>query len=172
MIEAGGAILAGLAPRSWRRVLVSVALGLIALAVVGMHQLSLGHLFVTTTDSASVGHTHATGSHSATAAHAGGHLTASTSGASMAMDSHGGSATPTVEGFAADDGCAGCGDHVMGPGTCLLALTLLVLFWWLRLPRPRALPPIRREPYLSVALPRRRPRIHAMSLLELSILRT
>jgi hypothetical protein len=50
LIEAAGAIVAGRAPHSWRRVLVSVALGLIALAVVGMHQLSLGHLFVATAD--------------------------------------------------------------------------------------------------------------------------
>jgi hypothetical protein len=173
LIEAAGAIVAGRAPHSWRRVLVSVALGLIALAVVGMHQLSLGHLFVATADLSSDGHAHGTSSHAAMAAHAGAHLTAPASGKSMPMDSHGRSAILTAAaGASADDGCTGCSDHVMGPGTCLLALTLLVLFWWLRLPRPRALPPARRNPDPSVALPLGRPRVHALSLVELSILRT
>ena len=75
-------------------------------------------------------------------------------------------------GSSVEDDCAGCGDHVVGPGTCLLALTLLVLFWFLHLPRPRSLPPLRRRSGSSVASPRRRPRIRALSFLELSILRT
>lgn len=170
MIDAGGALVAGRSPRSWRRVALSAALAVIALAVIGMHQLSLGHLFVTTTGSAAADHTHATSSHASPSR---ADMAMMTSMSSGAADSPARSAAPSVwMGSATEGGCTDCGDHVMGPVTCLLALTLLVLFWWLRLPRPRTSPPVRRRLRSRVALQRRRPRIHALSLLELSILRT
>lgn len=172
-MEARGAIVAARPPRTWRRVIVGIALCLIALAVVGMHQLSFGHLFVTGAGSGGDNPAHSTSSHSATAAPAHGHSPAMTSAASMPMAGHGDvGAGSTGIGSSVEDGCAGCGDHVMGLGTCLLALTLLVLFWSLRLPRPRSLPPLRRGSSSRVALPRRRHRNHALSLVELSILRT
>lgn len=172
-MEASSAIVAARLPRTWRRVVVGIALGVVALAVVGMHQLSLGHLFVTGAGSVDDPHAHSTSSYSALAASADSHSTAMTSAASMPMSAHAEvGAVAAGMGSSVEDGCAGCGDHVMGPGTCLLALTLLVLFWFLRLPRPRSLPPLRRRSGSSVVLPCRRPRIRALSFLELSILRT
>lgn len=173
MMEASSAIVAARLPRTWRRVVVGIALGVVALTVVGMHQLSFGHLFVTGAGSVGDAHAHSTTSHSALAALADGHSAAMTSAASMPISGRGEvGAGAAGMGSSVAGGCAGCGDHVMGPGTCLLALTLLVLFWFLQLPRPRSLPPFRRRSGSSVALPRQRPRIRALSFLELSILRT
>lgn len=65
----------------------------------------------------------------------------------------------------------GCGGHSMALGACLLALTLLVLSWWLAPPRVRHLPPrmLWRPATVATLLGRWVP---ARSLAELSVLRT
>jgi hypothetical protein len=70
-----------------------------------------------------------------------------------------------------DDGCPDCDEHSMALGACLLALTLLVLSWPLLLPRARPLPPMLRL-RLAPAVVLVARRIPALSLAELSILRT
>ncbi len=69
------------------------------------------------------------------------------------------------------DDCPGCGGHSMALGACLLALTLLVLSWWLAPPRVRHLPPrmLWRAATVATLLGRWVP---ALSLAELSVLRT
>ena len=71
------------------------------------------------------------------------------------------------------DDCLTCGDHEMALGSCLLALTLLVLGWLLLPPRLRLVPPFLR-PRLAIALVR--PNyvriVPALSLTELSLRRT
>lgn len=172
MIEGGRALVAGRAPRDWRRLLVAVGLGVVSLAVVGMHQLSLGHLFVTTADPAVDGHAHAASSPAGVPRVAVEMTSMAAMPGTTADGYDGGAAAPAGSDSALEGGCTSCGDHMMGPASCLLAMTLLVLFWWLRLPLPRPLPPLRRERRSRVSLRRRRPRIYALSLLELSILRT
>lgn len=164
-VEVDAAVVPGPARRSWRRVAVTIVLGVVALAVVGMHQLSFGHLLVTPSDA----HTHAASHRAAVAPHS--HVQM----ASDANPTHG-QATGSPYSLGAqqtdDDACPGCGDHTMGLGACLLALTLLVLFWVLRLPTTRPLPPLRRWRPPAVPAASRHLRVHALSLTELSILRT
>lgn len=176
-MEAEAAMMPRRAWRSWRRAAVAVVLGVVALAVVGMHQLSFGHLFVTP----AAGHAQASSHVHAVNSGAAGTQRAVTLPAHDAMAAqmspsagHHLASAPSLETRpTADAGCTDCGGHVMGLGTCLLALTSLVLFWWLRLPRPRQLPPPLRRWRSLVAPALARPsRIHALSLTELSILRT
>ena len=155
--------------RRRRRTLVALVLGVVALAVVGMHQLSLGHSFVTPTEGVSyAAHAHGAAGpghgdlHPADLSHTAGHAAMGTAADMGATD------RPA----APDDGCAGCSDHAMGLGTCLLALTLLVIAWWLRLPPPRALPPEHRRPVRVRPLAAAASHVRALSLAELSILRT
>lgn len=69
-----------------------------------------------------------------------------------------------------DNGCPACGGHTMALGSCLLALTLLVLSWWFAPPRSRlALQTLWRPAPVPAMVGRRVP---SLSLAELSILRT
>jgi hypothetical protein len=130
-----------------------------------MHQLSFGHLFVTPSD----GHSNAASPRAAETLHS--HDQMSVDAAPVE-----GQTTSSLHNLGAqavtDDGCTGCGDHVMGLGSCLLALTLLVLSWMLRRPDPRPLPPPQRRRPPAVPAIGRHLRMHALSLTELSILRT
>lgn len=173
----------------WRHTLVVLALGVVALSFVGMHQLSLGHMFVTPFRD----HHHAAAANAPAMAHADHAMAASaplpTSSQAMSqplsppmsqpmsqpgaqLGGHESAAHVNSGTGVADDGCPGCAGHVMGFGSCVLALTLLVLFWWLRLPQPRHLPPQHRRHPRVVSVVHRDLRTRALSLVELSILRT
>jgi hypothetical protein len=156
-------------PRGWPRFLLSVLLGVVALSVVGMHQLSLGHAFAT--PSTSFRHSHAVAEHADSADHHGvdrstatprsavlsgaasiGDVMAAAGAAAGVADTDTTSgamltaATPISDpdGDPGVDSCPGCGEHSMALSACLLALTLLVLCWPLLLPRVRLLPPMLR----------------------------
>lgn len=163
--------------------LLTFGLLLVALSVVGMHQLSVGHSMVTflTTDAAPKsaandrGSKHTGNSHQvspATAAvNAGGTDTSipapgdQAAGPSTAAVT----ATTSVMGSDATD-CAGCGQHTMAVMTCLLVLTVLIPPWLHRLPTSTRIPlfltkpRLTSTPFLSRLLP-------ALSLVELSLRR-
>lgn len=144
------------------RALLATVLGVVALGVVGMHQLSLGHTFATPPLAGAHQHSGAQPSTAEGYDHPGyaQHLGHSATG--MPDDGMGGSST---------DHCPGCGGHSMALGACLLALTLLVLSWWLAPPRVRRLPPrmLWRPATVGTFLGRWVP---SLSLAELSVLRT
>jgi hypothetical protein len=118
---------------SWPRVLLGLGVIVVAIGVLGMHQLSLGHTLVTPTAQSAGAQQHA----------------------SAPMD---GSDTPESQLRAVfdvqapfvghdDEGghepqpcLAGCHDHQWMVATCVLALTLLVLTWRLSPPPLRDLP--------------------------------
>lgn len=156
-----------------RRLLLTLAMGVVALSVVGMHQLSFGHALATPT----------AGDHQRTAAAQFGSARSTHRAVSNADEAHqkgmagvaAGSQvglsfpTPnTSTGY--DEGCPGCSHHSMTFSSCLLALTLLVSAWGLAPPRVRLLPPRLRRPTTALALLGRR--VPPLSLAELSILRT
>lgn len=147
-----------------RHLLLGLSVVVVMLSIVGMHQLSVGH------DVATGSHEHAAApGHVDTAAHSHG----SDSNVFLAdLTLSTGHAPPGGAESAADD-CLTCGDHDMALGSCLLALTLLVLTWLLLPPRQRRLPPFLR---LRLAPALIRP-IHvrmvpSLSLTELSLRRT
>lgn len=151
-----------------RHLLFALSLVVVALSVVGMHQLSVGHEVATSQ----------TGQH--TDSGGGAHL--------HSRDHAGDPAAPLVQvdhvaeqalasvaagGTAGDGACPDCGEHQMLFGSCLLALSLLVLVRMLAPPRLRQLPPFllprltaaRLGPVLGRVVP-------ALSLTELSLRRT
>lgn len=75
--------------------------------------------------------------------------------------------TPAEE----EDGCAACTSHVMLMASCLLALTLVVASWLLRLPAFRAMAWAQTRPTPVVATGRTRVRL-PLTLIELSLRRT
>jgi hypothetical protein len=157
----------------WRQAFFAVSLFVVAFSIVGMHQLSLDHeLAAPTPPTASTAAAH---QHSGPRDHV---------GADHVM----GSESPSLDQFFApqvlmaldpadvssgghEKGCAGCGGHTMAFGACLLAFTLLVLSWWLAPPTVRLLPP-RLLARPSALIPPGHRRVPALSLAELSILRT
>ncbi len=148
-----------------RRALLTLILVSVAFSVVGMHQLSLSHSFAVPT---------ATGQHEATADAGSGSSQHDTMAMGVSKPAGQFAEVPvmTPDGsWSEDDACPGCGGHPMGFTACLLALTLLVLFWWLVPPRVRRLPPKPSRRLAAVmAVPARR--VPALSMTELSILRT
>lgn len=144
-----------------RRALFATVLGLIILSIIGMHQLSLGHDF----SSPSVARHQRSDAQLTTAgAHDSSRYTPHLSRAATGLPDH------KPDG-SSNDSCPGCGGHDMALGACLLALTLLVLSWWLVPPRVRQLPPrtLSRPPAVGILRGRWVP---ALSLAELSVLRT
>lgn len=148
--------------RRWlRHLLLAVSLVAVALSVVGMHQLSVGH-DVATGPADSPAHVE-----SAPHSHHGDETVP------LAASDH--PADHTTAGIARGlgDACPDCADHQMAFGSCLLALTLLVLSWSLAPPRLRHLPPFllpRLAPtMIGPALGRLVP---PLSLAELSLRRT
>lgn len=161
--------------RRWvRRLLLATTLVVVVLGIVGMHQMAFGHDMAVgpTAISTQGGHAGDHAGHQAaemgsmTAGHAGGHAGPST----FSSTSSSGTGTGT------GDGCPGCPDHQMALGSCLLALTLLVLRWLLAPPRPaRVLPFLLLRltrlarlvtPFVAGRL------VPPLSLAELSVLRT
>jgi hypothetical protein len=153
-----------------RRALLAVALGLVALSVVGMHQLSSGHFFAapaTAHQHPTSGHAHGAG-HVADLVHASG---AQGTAAGTVVTADIGASAGTSSGLSGvGDGCAGCPDHTMAFTVCLLALTLLTLSWWLAPPQVRHLPRLKWRPN-TMATVVSRP-VPALSLAELCVLRT
>lgn len=148
--------------RRWLpRLLLAAGLVVVVLSVVGMHQLSFGHDAVTGPSTSS---THAESMHGAVP----GETQAAATAGSLA--SHLVTGTPLGEPV---DGCPDCSDHLMAFGSCLLALTLLVLSWLLTPPRPRQVPPslVPRQP-LAPGLFAAGRHVPSLSLAELSLLRT
>lgn len=145
-----------------RRALMATVLGVVVISVVGMHQLSLGHTFATPPLAGAHQHLGAQPStaeghdYPGYAQHMGDGATG------MPDDGVGGSST---------DHCPGCGGHSVALGACLLALTLLVLSWWLAPPRicHLLLRMLWRRATVGTFLGRWVP---ALSLAELSVLRT
>lgn len=160
-----------LARNSWlRHLLLGLSLVVVMLSIVGMHQLSVGHDVAT-------GGQHGDHEHAAASAHLApvAHSHGSDSVVAVAVagvDLSAGNAMSGGAGLAAD-GCPTCGDHDMALGSCLLALTLLVLSWALLPPRLRQLPPFLRL-HLPPALvrPGYLRMVPALSLTELSLRRT
>lgn len=154
-----------------------------AVGVIGMHQLSVGHAM--TTGNPTAARTAAAHTHTASSAHADGGPVEHQGAASLkdeASATTGGTggthpiATPNLAGTGGHDesgGCAGCADHQLMLGTCLLALSLLVLSWTLTPPRPRDVPPFLLPTVAaatSAVLPGRW--VPPLTLTELSLRRT
>jgi hypothetical protein len=145
---------------SWLRTVLGLGVAVVALSVLGMHQLSLDHTFV------------------APDAEAGARpLSTLMGGSDTSMSSQRavfGLQAPTVghdhESNHGPQPClTGCDDHPVLV-TCLLALTLLIVAWRLRAPTLRDLPP-----FSALRLPVRIPLAGwppALTLAELSVRRT
>ena len=149
-----------------RHLLLGLSLVVVMLSIVGMHQLSVGHDVATGEQHGA--HEHAPASARLdTAAHSDGVT------AVAGVDLSAGHAISGGAGLATDGDCPGCGDHDMALGSCLLALTLLVLSWLLLPPRLRQLPPFLRL-HLPPALvrPGYVRMVPSLSLTELSLRRT
>lgn len=150
--------------RRWLgRLLLAASLVVVALSIVGMHQLSLGHDLATRP--------------TATSAHAepGVHIRSGEMlpGSVMMAEHLGAHSSGGMPGGGEGDACPDCGDHLMTFGSCLLALTLLVLHWMLAPPREshvlRFLLPRLTSAVAVSAVGRLVP---PLSLAELSVLRT
>jgi len=168
---------------------LTFAVLLVSLTVVGMHQLSFNHALIGVPRSAAEA-AMGDGPHhgdqprqlnspiahaAANAADQPADLPEHTLASIAQRVGHAGStATPLLPGAGADlawQGCPGCGGPTMGSMTCLLALTLLVLLVLHQLPRSRLIPMFLKTPQtvatVSSGCPRR-----ALSLVELSLRRT
>ena len=133
---------------SWvRHLLLGLSLVVVMLSIVGMHQLSVGHDVATGGQhGVATGGQHGAHEHAAASNHL--DSTAHSHGSDVVMavagvDVSAGHPTSGGAGLAAGD-CLTCRDHNMALGSCLLALTLLVLSWALLPPPLRQLPPFLR----------------------------
>lgn len=173
--------------KTLRRALLTIGLAVVAVCVVGMHQLSSDHTLAT----ADSGPLHHAGALQAMTAggpgdpglgghpgdHAGDEMVTAITDTTGSLSAA--SVTGTVIATAAtwvtsnsgDEGCASCGSHVMLMASCLLALTMVVASWLLRLPRAHTLPwrPIGLSTIVTTGRFRIRP---PLSLVELSLRRT
>lgn len=164
----------------WRRALRIFGLLVVALSVVGMHQLSLDHTLVTTKQAGgapvaldSNGTQHAGSGHQL-AGVAARTITSDAPAVTVAVSSTAALQATEDSGapaFTAAAGCADCHEHTMLLMACLLALTLLMLPWLHQPPRARLVPLFLRPPRPAPirSLGRRRP---PLSLVELSLRRT
>ena len=154
------ALLARPRGRLLRHLLFALSLVVVVLSIVGMHQLSFGREAGTDAVASAarakpLDLTTFSEMLAVTPEHAGGHVDA------------------RVPPPGTGDACPDCRDHQMTWGSCLLALTLLVLQWLLGPPRPsRVLPFLlpRKVPSLAVLVVSRL--IPSLSLAELSLRRT
>lgn len=161
-----------------RRAFFTVCLFVVALCIVGMHELSLNNeLAAPTPLSASAAappdamhqhdaHNQVTSGRISDPAATNPHNVAFSATQGLMMVD-----TPNDGSGGHQQGCPGCASHTMAFGACLLALTLLVLSWWLAPPRVRLLPP-RLPARLVMVVALVGQRVPALSLAELSILRT
>lgn len=143
-----------------RRALLATVLGVVVLSVMGMHQLSLDHDFVIPPPA---DHQHADDQLTTAVGH-------ELPGHAPVMDQNAMGMQPEGMGGSSDEGCPGCAGHGMAFSACLLALTLLILSWWLLPPRVRHLLPRMLRGPTNVAIHRWR-RVPAMSLAALCVLR-
>lgn len=157
--------------RGWlRHLLLALSLVVVTLSVVGMHQLSMGHDIATGPSSS-----HA---HPDTTAHADSSALTSSlvTDTDMAGHSGGGHRSNALDPNGAGgkgNACSSCDDHQMAFGSCLLALTLLVISWMLIPPRARHLPPFLLPRLVPAAVgPAVGRLVPALSLTELSLRRT
>lgn len=148
--------------RRWlRHLLLAVSLVAVVLSIVGMHQLSVGHDVATGPTASS---THAEYVHGAESGE-----TLPTLMAEHPADH----LTPGMPTGGPGGACPDCADHQMALGSCLLALTLLVLSWLLAPPRPSHVLPFllpRLAPTVAVTTVVRL--VPSLSLAQLSVLRT
>lgn len=172
-----------------RRVLLAVGVAVVAVCIVSMHQLSSDHTLAT---AGPVAHDHAGDMRANTSRvladfppeqqtaprvdlmvtgliHSGTTTTSAVSALSgvRAVTAASTRMTPAQE----EGGCAACSSHVMLMASCLLALTLVVASWLLRLPAFRAMAWARMRPTPIVATGRTRVRL-PLTLVELSLRRT
>lgn len=145
----------------WCRALLAMGVLTVALCVVGMHQLSSSHSFVTANPGRGA-HGHPAATYPGLGHH---HETAADDDDPTPAVAH------AVTSVSPTSGCDGCADHAALFASCLLALTLLVLSWLLAPPRPRRIPPVQRTFWVvPLSGPGRvRP---PLSLVELSVRRT
>ena len=154
--------------RRWvRRLLLAATLVVVVLGIVGMHQMALGHDMASgptasPTQGAHLEHSGPGEIAPMAAEHAAGHADAVTSGSGNGPGTGG--------------ACSDCPDHQMAFGSCLLALTLLVIRWLLAPPRTARVLPfllLRLAPLSQPVTPFIAGRlIPPLSLAELSVLRT
>lgn len=164
---------------AWRRAFVAVGLFVVAFSIVGMHQLSVDHQLAapTVADTSRVGapapaHGHFNPHDHETAGINAGPVSTSLDLAGLVLLQGSVPVDPSHESSEGHGkGCPGCGSHTMAFGACLLALTLLVLSWWLAPPWVRLLPP-QLHARARTVISRVDRRVPALSLAELSILRT
>ena len=151
--------------RLLRHLLFAMSLVVVVLSIVGMHQLSLGH-------DVAVGPTppvaHAPVAEAAARVLSDGEVVP----VAMAALPSGHDASGMTDG-AMGGACPDCDHHQMALGSCLLALTLLVLGWLLAPPRPtHVLPFLLPTLVLRVAVSATGRLVPPLSLAELSLLRT
>ena len=148
--------------RLWlRRLLLAATLVVVVLGIVGMHQMAFGH-------DLAVGPTAASAAHGEHVEHTG-----PSEIGPMAAGHAGGHADAGLPGTGASEVCPDCADHQMAFGSCLLALTLLVLSWLLAPPRAtRVLPSLLARRALPLALSVVGRLVPPLSLAELSVRRT
>jgi len=142
--------------------MLALSLIVVTLSIVGMHQLSVGHEVAT--GQTAHAHFHAVPH----AHHSGAQAMQGVATAAQAVHR-----TSEAGVDAAGSACPDCPDHRMALGTCLLALTLLVLSWTPVPPRFRHLPPFllpRVAPYALAWVVGRL--VPSLSLTELSLRRT
>ena len=130
-----------------------------------MHQLSVSHDIATGPVSSTA---HADGAHHSDHVDPAGAMPAA-----VAADHPGAHSTAGTTGAGLGGACPDCADHQMAFGSCLLALTLLVLSWSLIPPRVCHLPPFLLPRLASTMVgPALGRLIPALSLVELSVRRT
>ena len=152
--------------RLLRHLLFALSLVVVVLSIVGMHQLSLGHDVAV--GPAPVAHAPVAQAGTAARVLSGGEM----GPVAMAALPSGHDAMGMTNG---DMGgvCPDCDHHQMALGSCLLALTLLVLGWLLAPPRPTHVSPFLLPTLvLRAAVSSTGRLVPPLSLAELSLLRT
>lgn len=160
------ALLARPRGRLLRHLLFALSLVVVVLSIVGMHQLSLGHDVAV--GPAPVAYVSVAQAKSAARVLSGGEVLP----VAMAALPSGHDASGMTDG-AMGGACPDCDHHQMALGSCLLALTLLVLGWLLAPPRPtHVLPFLLPNLVLWAAVSATGRLVPPLSLAELSLLRT
>ena len=153
--------------RLLRHLLFAMSMVVVVLSIIGMHQLSLGH-------DVALGPDPSAGSASVARAESADRDLSSSQvlPVEVAALPSGHDAKGMTDG-GMDGACPDCDHHQMALGSCLLALTLLVLGWLLAPPRPTFVSPfLLPRLVLRVALSATSRRVPPLSLAELSVLRT
>jgi len=145
-----------------RRALLVLSLVLVVLSVVGMHQLSVGHTIATT--SSELSRPAGSGEH--------GDRHGQSPAGAVAGPADATAASPALDAPVPANSCPDC-DHTSAFGSCLLALTLLVLGWLLRPPPQRSCPPFLLPRSTAALVANLRGRlVPPLTLTELSLRRT